>query len=103
MSENGRYADNARGAARGAAGRREEERTDTSFRDSMVKQNPRPGAAVITGEAEGPTIRGDVRDAVREEFAAAESEDADPMVIEQLPRTQRENAEDYFIRLNEGE
>jgi hypothetical protein len=103
MAKQGRYSDFAKGAARGAAGRREEERTDTAFRDSRVKQNPRRGAAVITGEAEGPTIRGDVRDAVREDLEAAESEDADALVIEQLPRTQRENAEDYFNRLREGE
>jgi hypothetical protein len=103
MSENGRYSDFAKGAAEGAAGRRAEERTDTGFRNSQVKQNPRKGAAVITGEADGPTIRGEVREAIRQEMEAAEAADSEALVIEQMPRTQRENAEDYFNRLREGD
>jgi hypothetical protein len=84
-------------------GDRPEEETDTAFRDSQVKQKPGVGAAVITGEAEGPTVRGDVRDIVTEEMETSGSEPADPLVIEQLPRTQRENAEDFFNRLRDGE
>jgi hypothetical protein len=103
MSDRGRFSDFADGAAIGAAGRRAEERTDTGFRNSQVKQNPRQGAAVITGEADGPTIRGDVREAIRQEMEAAEAADADALVIEQMPKTQRENAEDYFNRFREGE
>jgi hypothetical protein len=94
---------NGLGAAEGGFGDRPEERTDTAFRDSQVKQNTRRGAAVITGEADGPTIRGDVREAIREEVAAAEAAEDEALVIEQLPRTQRENAEDYFSRLRDGE
>jgi hypothetical protein len=94
---------NGMGYAEGGFGQRPEERTDTAFRDSQVRQNPRRGAAVITGEADGPIIRGDVREAVREEIATAETDDAEAMVIEQLPRTQRENAEDYFNRLRTGD
>jgi hypothetical protein len=75
----------------------------TRFRDSQVKQKPDRGAAIITGEAEGPTIRGDVREAVKEEMAASGSEPADPLVIEQLPRTQRENAEEYFNSLRDSQ
>jgi hypothetical protein len=84
-------------------GDRPEEETDTAFRDSQVKQKPGVGAAVITGEAEGPTVRGDVREVVTEEMETSGSEPADPLVIEQLPRTQRENAEDFFLRLKDGE
>ncbi len=92
-----------RGGEGRGAGDRAEERTDSAFRDSQVKQKPGRGAAVITGEADGPTIRGEVREAVKEEMEAQGSEPADPLVIEQLPRTQRENAEDYFNRLRDGE
>jgi hypothetical protein len=91
------------GYAEGGYGDRPEERTDTAFRDSRVKQNTRRGAAVITGEAEGPTIRGDVREAIAQEMTAAESDQAEALVIEQLPKAQRENAEDYFNRLREGD
>jgi hypothetical protein len=90
------------GAGRGQ-GQRPDEKNDVAFRDSQVKQNPGKGAAVITGEADGPNIRGDVREAIQEEMTAQASEPADPLVIEQLPKTQRENAEDYFNRLRDGE
>jgi hypothetical protein len=93
---------NGMGAGRGR-GQRPDEKNDVAFRDTQVKQNPGKGAAVITGEADGPNIRGDVREAIQEEMAAQASEPADPLVIEQLPKTQRENAEDYFNRLRDGE
>jgi hypothetical protein len=83
-------------------GARPQDDIDAGFRDTRIKQNPGRGPAVITGEADGPTIRGDVREAVQEEVAAAESDEADAMVIEQMPRSQRENAEEYFIRFGGG-
>ncbi len=90
------------GEGRGEGDRPEEE-NDVNFRDSQVKQNPRKGAAVIAGEADGPNIRGNVRQEIVDEMAAQGSQPADPLVVEQLPKTQRENAEDYFNRLREGE
>jgi hypothetical protein len=90
------------GSGRGF-GARPEDPIDAQFRDSQVKQKPGRGAAIITGEAEGPTIRGDVREANKEEMAASGSEPADPLVIEQLPRTQRENAEEYFNSLRDAQ
>ncbi len=91
-----------RGIGSGSAfGARPQDDLNTAFRDTQVKQNPGRGPAVITGEAEGPTIRGDVREAVKEEIAAAESDEADAMVIDQLPRPQRENAAEYFNRFLE--
>jgi hypothetical protein len=68
-----------------------------------VKQTPRQGAAIITGEADGPTIRGDAREAIREEMEAAETDDSEALVIEQMPKAQRENAKDYFDRFRKGE
>lgn len=90
------------GAGRGA-GPRPDEKNDVAFRDSQVKQNPGKGAAVIIGEAEGPNVRGNVREEIKAEMASQGSEPADPLVIEQLPKTQRENAEEYFNRLRDGE
>ena len=58
---------------------------------------------MIAGDADGPNIRGNVQQQIVEEMAAQGSQPADPLVIEQLPKTQRENAEDYFNRLREGE
>ena len=56
----------------------------------------------MTGEAEGPNIRGQVGEAIKEEMAASASEPADPTVVEQLPKSRREHAEEYFNRLREG-
>jgi hypothetical protein len=83
-------------------GPRPEERNKTGFRDSMVKQNTGRGAAVIAGEAEGPNMRGNVREEIKEEMTSQGSEPADPQVIEQLPKTHRENAEEYFNGLRTG-
>jgi hypothetical protein len=91
------------GYAKGGFGKRPEEKNDVNFRDSQVKQNPGKGAAVIAGEADGPNMRGNVAQSVQQEMAAKGAEPADPLVIEQLPKTQRENAEDYFNHLRDGE
>jgi hypothetical protein len=101
---NNRMARMGMGMGKGTgSGPRPDEKNDVNFRDSQVKQNPGRGTAVIAGEAEGPNIRGNVREAIVEEMAAQGSQPADPLVIEQLPKAQRENAEDYFNRLREGE
>ena len=90
------------GKGRGGIGQQPEDQ-DTKFRDSQVKQTPGQGSAVVVGEAEGPNLRGTVREEIKAEMASQGSEPADPLVIEQLPKVQRENAEDYFNRLRDGE
>jgi hypothetical protein len=86
-----------------SAGKRPDDPKNAAFRDSQVKQTPGKGPAVITGEAEGPNMRGNVREQIKEEMAAKGSEPADPLVIETLPKSHRENAQDYFDRLREGD
>jgi hypothetical protein len=101
---NGKFGKTGNGMGPGQGyGPRPDEKNDVAFRDSQVKQNARAGAAVITGEADGPNIRGDVREEIKQEMASQGSEPADPLIIEQLPKTQRENAEEYFNRLRDGE
>jgi hypothetical protein len=94
---------NGMGAGRGGYGPRPDEKNDVNFRDTQVKQKPGKGAAVIAGEADGPNMRGNVAQAIQLEMASQGSQPADPLVIEQLPKAQRENAEDYFNRLRDGE
>lgn len=91
------------GAARGGRGARPDEEDDVGFRDTQVRQKPGQGAAVIVGEADGPNIRGQVLEAVKEEMAAEGSEPADPLVIEQLPKSRLEHTQEYFDMLREGE
>jgi hypothetical protein len=89
------------GAGRGF-GPRPDEKNDTNLRDSRVRQNVGKGASVVTGEAVGPNARGQVGEAIKQEMAASASEPADPTVVEQLPKSRREHAEDYFNQLREG-
>lgn len=89
------------GAGRGF-GPRPDEKNDVNFRDSRVRQNLGRGAAVIAGEADGPNLRGNVAEAIKEEMASLGSTPADPQVVEQLPKSRREHAEEYFNSLREG-
>jgi Mg2+ and Co2+ transporter CorA len=92
---------NGMGAGRGF-GPRPDEKNDVNFRDSRVRQKPGKGSAVVVGEAVGPNVRGQVGEAIRQEMASSASEPADPTVVEQLPKSRREHAEDYFNLLREG-
>jgi hypothetical protein len=83
-------------------GPRPEERNNTNLRDTQVHQNPGRGSAVFGGLVEGPNIKGQVAQSIKEEMASQGAEPADPLTIERLPRNQREQAEQYFDALREG-
>jgi hypothetical protein len=83
-------------------GERPEERTDVKFHDSTVKQKTGKGAAVVTGFAEGPNIKGEVAEKLKLEFEAAKTEAADPLTGQRLPRDYRDHAKKYFDALREG-
>lgn len=93
---------NGMGAGRGFGPRPDEENA-TNFRDSRVRQNPGRGAAVVVGEADGPNRRGQVIEAIKQQMTAEGSEPADPVVVEQLPKSYREHAEEFFNSLREGQ
>ena len=89
---------NGMGQGRGQ-GPRPDEKNDVGFRDSKVRQDPRQGAAVIVGETEGSNIRGQVAQSIKQQMISQASEPADPLTIEQLPKSRREHAEEYFNSL----
>ena len=89
------------GKARGF-GDRPETKNKTQSYDSNVKQKVGPGTAVISGTGDGPNRRGEVQEQIKEEFASAKREAADPLVGQNLPRHQREHAKKYFNSLREG-
>ncbi len=91
-------AGNGMGAGRGL-GPRPDEKNDVSFRDSRVRAKPGRGSAVVVGEADGPNIRGLVVESIKEQMATDASKPADPLVVEQLPKSRREHAEEYFNSL----
>lgn len=75
---------------------------DAKFRDSRVRQETGRGASIYAGEADGPNVRGQVSTAVQTEMATSGGTPADPQVIEQLPKSRREHAEEYFDLIREG-
>lgn len=83
-------------------GQRDQSDIDAKFRDSRVKQEASQGASIYAGEADGPNIRGQVSTAVQTEMATAGGTPADPQVIERLPKSRREHAEEFFDLMREG-
>ncbi len=86
------------GKGRGKGPRPDEENA-TNFRDSQVRDQPKNGRAVITGEAHGPNVKGQVQEQIKDAMSAQARAQADPLTTQRLPRTQREHAEEYFNSL----
>jgi hypothetical protein len=84
-------------------GPRPEEKNDTKFRDTRVRQDVGRGSAVFGAMVQGPNIKGDVAEAIKEEMAQFGAQPADPLTAERLPNSRREHAEEYFKNLREGE
>jgi hypothetical protein len=92
-----------RGMGQGTGiGERPEEQTATNLRDTQVRGKNRRGAATFAGLVEGPNIKGEVGQAIKEEMANLGAEPADPLTSERLPNSRREQAEQYFEMLREG-
>ena len=83
-------------------GPRPEERSATNTRDTQVKQKSRRGAATFGGLVDGPNIKGEVVQSIKQEMAASAAEPADPLTSERLPNSRREQAEQYFQMLRDG-
>jgi hypothetical protein len=83
-------------------GNKGENDVDAKFRDSRVKQQTGAGPSIVAGEADGPNLRGQVATAIQTEMDTSGNTPADPQVIEQLPKSRREHAEEYFELMGEG-
>jgi hypothetical protein len=75
---------------------------EVKYQDERIRQTPGPGSAVIVGEADGPNLRSQVAETVLQEMSSSSREPADPQVLEQLPQSRREHAQEYFNLLGEG-
>jgi len=93
--------DFARGAGQGE-GKRDIKEDDVAFRDSHVKQTVGKGKAVITGEVDGPNIKGLIQQEIRGQIEASRREASDAVTRQRLPRNQRDHAKEYFDSLREG-
>jgi hypothetical protein len=75
---------------------------DVAFRESQVSQNIGKGKAVITGEVDGPNIKGRVEQEIQQQMEASKREASDTVIRQRLPRSQRDHAKEYFDALREG-
>jgi hypothetical protein len=83
-------------------GPRPEERNATNLRDTRVRPNVGRGGATLGNLVEGPNVKGEVTQAIKEEMATLGSQPADPLTSERLPPSRREQAEEYFRILRVG-
>lgn len=84
-------------------GDRPEEEGDTNTYETQVRGQVKKGKAVISGFADGPNRKGISREDVKHAIEKTFSEESDPLENQQLPRTEREHAMDYFNKLRSGQ
>lgn len=84
-------------------GDRPEEEGDTNSYETQVRGKVGKGKAVISGFADGPNRKGISREDVKNAIESSFSEESDPLENQQLPRTEREHAMEYFNKLRAGE
>lgn len=89
------------GAGRGIGDRPDEE-NPTNLRDTRVRQKPGQGAATFAGMVDGPNLKGDVAQTIKQEMDTLSTRPADPLTNERLTKSRREHAEEYFKTLREG-
>lgn len=82
-------------------GPRPDEEHNVNTRDTRVRQDPQRGASVFSGTVDGPTVAGDARQTIKEELAAEDANEADPLSDQRLPRGHREHAQEFFSTLRE--
>ncbi len=91
----------ARGNGQGH-GERELAEDQTGEYQSKVKGRLQRGETVKTGDADGPNLPGSSAAEARELIKSEMSRQTDPLEDQQLPRSQREQAKEYFEKLRGG-
>jgi len=76
-----------------------EDNADGQSYESQVRGDPKKGRGLNAGNADGPNRKGVTREDVKQAVLSAEREQSDPMANQNLPRTEREHATEYFDRL----
>ena len=76
---------------------------DPNLRDAHTEMPSLDGRkAVITGEADGPNIKGVVQQEIQQQIEASRHEASDAITRQRLPRSQRDHAKEYFDAFLEG-
>jgi len=84
-------------------GPRPEAEDQTATYDSQVRQKPGEGAAVVTDLVEGPNVKGNPQEEIRQQSDAARRATTDPLTNRNIPRKHQAQVKEYFDRFREGE
>jgi hypothetical protein len=105
MGGNGEKADDKIGNGLGAGGvgnTRPEAKADGRFYNSRVAQKVGKGAGQVTGLTDGPNLKNQAEAEIQKAAAAIEHGSTNPLSGQQLPKKQREHAQQYFDSFREG-
>ncbi|HLA85426.1 MAG TPA: hypothetical protein VJL29_11585 [Thermoguttaceae bacterium] len=76
---------------------------DATFHNSQVRSSDvRKGSMTVAGYLDGPNRKDAVGEAIHEQFEAVKQGQADPLTDQQMPKSHRQNAQEYLERLREG-
>jgi hypothetical protein len=92
---------NGLGKGRGVGARPEEE-NPVEFYDTRTPPKVRPGAGVVVGEVDGPTVKGDLQQAFIQGEKNLRTQAADPLSEQRMSRKHRQHAQEYFDRFREN-
>jgi len=84
-------------------GARPDGKVDPKFYQSQVPGQVGKGGAVVTDLVDGPNVKGNVEQQVKEQFDTLRRGSTDPLTERSIPRKHRQHAREYFDRLREGE
>ena len=87
------------GAGQGA---RPEADDDTAAYDSQVRPKIGKGLAVVTDLVDGPNIKGNVEEEIKQQVEAVRRGNTDPLTHRRIPRKHKEHVSEYFNRFREG-
>jgi hypothetical protein len=90
------------GRAEGGKGPRPENPHETKNYDARVRANVGKGSAVVTGQVDGPNVKGQVMEEIKTQVEAAKKDQSDPLTGQRLPRQQRDHVQQYFDALRNG-
>lgn len=89
------------GKGSGLSGPEEKEQDSQSY-ESQVRGDPKKGRGMNAGFADGPNRKGVTREDVKQAVLGAISEESDPLENQNLPRSERDHAREYFDKLRSG-
>jgi len=84
-------------------GARPESETGVGFFDTKVAGKTKEGEAILAGKVDGKVVAGESKAAVREQIESSLSEESDPLTDLRLPRSQRDQAKEYFEKIRTGQ